>query len=321
MTSLRRRDAGPPVDGSVGIIVWVAVFALSTGPLSGRIGLLEGLWLLGPLVVVPVGLGLLEPPRGPDHALLLARRLALPSALLVVVSILAAPGAGSAWVSAPWVIVVGIALWGGLRWFAVTPSVRAKVIVPVAGLVALALAAANLIAWRAQLRPMGLSDTTVALAAVHLTFAGFGAAVVADRTRASATHRRSRAVAGIAATAMVATLPVLAVGLLTRSPTIDLVGTLLYSVAVIVVASVMLTSALRRPNGAGTTALLVVSAGSVLFAVVLASQFAIGRASDTYTLSITRMLELHGTVGGLGFVVGGLIAWTLANVRPDRERR
>ncbi|MGZ8583429.1 MAG: YndJ family transporter [Actinomycetota bacterium] len=319
MGSARRPTAGPPVDAIVGTVVWVVVFALSTGPLSDRIGLLEGLWLIGPLVVAPLGFALLRPPPEPAQGLALARLLTLPAGVLVVLSVLAEPGGASAWLTLPWVVVTSIALWAGLRWLALEPSLRAKVIVPVSGLAFLLVGAAGLVAWRAQLRPMGLSDTRVALAAVHMMFAGFGAAVIADRTRAGATRRRSRSVAGVAGVVTVAAIPVLAAGLVSDSAFLDLVGSLLVSAALLVVAVVMLIGAMHRSRAAGSTALLVVSGASVLFALALAVQFALGQWSNDYTLSITRMLELHGTVSGLGFVVGGLFGWTLADVPDDTD--
>ncbi|HEY5905682.1 MAG: YndJ family transporter [Actinomycetota bacterium] len=317
--SSRRPATGPPVDAIVGTVVWVVVFALATGPLSDRIGLLEGLWLVGPLVVAPLGFSLLRPPPGPAQGLALARLLTLPAGLLVVASILAQPGALSAWLAVPWVVVTAIAMWAGLRWLVLAPSLRAKVIVPVAGLVFLALGAASLVAWRGQLRPMGLSDTRVALATVHLTFAGFGAAIVADRTRAAAIKRRPRSVAGVAGIVTVASIPVLAAGLLSDRGILDVAGSLLLSGALFVIAVVMVMGTMHRGRGAGSTALLVVSGGSVLFALVLAVQFAFGRWTGDYTLSVTRMLELHGTVSGLGFVVGGLFGWSAADVPDDAE--
>lgn len=318
MTASRRRAlAGPPADAIVGIAVWVVVFALATGPLDDRIGLLEGLWLVGPLVVVPLGFALLRPPSELDGDLRLARRLALPSALLVVASILVEAGRLSALLTVPWVLTASIALWVGIRWLVVSPSVRAKVVVPVAGLAYLALGAANLVAWRGRLRPLDLSATSVALAAVHLTFAGFGAAIVADRTRAGTTRRRSRSVAAVAAVATVVGTAVLAAGFATDGALLELIGASLLSAALFVVAVVMLFGSLRGQRPAGSTALLVVSAGSVAFGLVLAMQFAYGRWADVYTLPVTRMLELHGTVSGLGFVVGGLLAWSLADLPED----
>jgi YndJ-like protein len=306
-------------DAVIGISIWVVIFALSTGPLSDRIGLLEGLWLLGPLVVVPLATGLLHAPPGADDVLLLMRRLTLPAALLVVLSILADPGVVSALLVLPWVAVGGIGLWVAVRWVAVVPATRAKVLVPVCGLAFLAIGAATLVAWRAQLQPLGVSDTSVALATVHFTFAGFGTAVVADRTRAAATRKRSRSVGGAAGIATVASMLVLGVGFLTHGPLIDAIGTVALSLSLIVVATVMLIGAMHRDRRPGSTALLVVSGGSLVFALVLAVQFAIGQWNDDYTLTVTRMLELHGTVGGLGFVVGGLLGWTLADLPEELD--
>jgi hypothetical protein len=319
MSSLgRRRAAGPEADVIVGIAVWVVVFALSTGPLADRVGVLEGLWLLAPLVVVPMGLALLRPPRELVREFTIARRLALPTALLVVGGILAEPGAVAAWLTAPWVSVTVLALWVGLRWFAIAPSMRAKIVVPVAGLVFLAASAAALVAWQGQLRPAGSSDVTMALVAVHAAFAGFGVAVAADRTRAAATRRRARSTAGAAGLASVAGAAVLLAGFLSDDRTIGLLGSVLLAASLLLLALVTLVYALRRERAAGASALLVVSSGSLLFALALAVQYAFARWNDSYTLSISRMLELHGTVSGLGFVVGALLGWTLAAV-PDDE--
>jgi hypothetical protein len=315
----RRSAAGPSADVIVGIAVWAVVFALSTGPLADRVGVLEGLWLLAPLVVVPMGLALLRPPRELTAGFLLARWLALPTAMVVVVGILAEPGAAAAWLSSPWVAMTVLALWLGLRWLAITPSARAKTVVPVAGLGFLAVSAAALVAWQGQLRPVGLSDTTMALVAVHAAFAGFGVAVAADRTRAAATRRRSRSIAAAAGLATVFAVAVLVTGFLSESRAIGLLGSVLLAVSLLVLVLVTLVYALRRERAAGASALLVVSSGSLLFALALAVQYAFARWNDSYTLSITRMLELHGTVSGLGFVVGALLGWTFAAVPDDDE--
>lgn len=317
MASRRRGRHGPPVDAVVGVAAWVVIFAASTGPLADRIGLLEGLWLLGPLAVTPIGLALLRPPAELGGGLRPARWMALPAAGFVVASILAEPGTLSALLCVPWALVAGASLVVGLRWVARAPSGKAKLIVPVAGLVFLALGALSLIAWRGQFRPLGLSDTTAALTAVHLTFAGFGAAVVADRTRAAATRRRNRSVAAGAGLVTVAATAVLVAGFLTESSLVGLVGSALLAGGLVVMASVMMVYTLRKERAPGSTALLVVSAASVLFALALGVQFAFAQWSDAYTLSATRMLELHGTVASLGFVVGGLIGWTLAELPSD----
>jgi YndJ-like protein len=312
-----RRGSGPPGDALAGIAIWVVLFALATGPLADRVGLLEGLWLVGPLVIVPLGLSLMRPPEGAVADLLLVRRANLPAAILVVASVLAEPGASSAWLAAPWVVVGVAATWAAVRWVAASPSWRAKVVVPAAALVALSIASLTLLAWRGQLRPGGQTDLAMALATVHLVFAGFGAAVVADRTRAAAARRRSRSVAGAAGIGLVVSIPVLAAGFVTRSAGIDLIATLVYAVAVTVVAVVMLIGATRRDRAASSTALLVVAGGSVLFALALAFGFAYGRWTGSTTLTLARMLELHGTVSALGFVAGGLLGWSFTDVPDD----
>jgi len=313
----RRGVTGPPLDVIAGTGVWVTVFALSTGPLADRVGLLEGLWLAGPLIVVPTALSLLRPPPGPVRELELARRLSFPAALLLVVSILAQPGTLSALLTVPWVLVAAIALLAGLQWLVDVSSLRAKVIVPVAGLAFLAFAAVNLVAWRGQLRPFELSDTRVAVATVHFTFVGFGASILADRTRAAATRRRSRSAAGAAGITSVIAMAVLGVGYLTDRAFITLVGSIALAAALLVLAVVTFAFALKRDRSAGSAALLVVSSGSVLFALALAVHFAVTSWGGGYSLSPTRMIELHGTVSGLGFVVGGLLGWTLTELPED----
>jgi hypothetical protein len=309
----------PGVGVVVGIVVWVVVFALSTGPLSDRVGLLEGLFLLGPLVVVPIGTSLLRPPDVVAGGMTLLDRFTVPAALLVVVSILLDPGLLSVVFSLPWLVVGGIAVWVGVMWVVDAPSLRSKVIVPSAGLAFLGIGAFLLLAWRGQFHPFGGTDMTVALSTVHFTFVGFGAAVVADRTRAAAIRIRSRSVAGGAALATVASMVVLGVGFLTSGTLFDVIGTVALSLSLLVVATVMLMGAMHRDRAPGSTALLVVSGGSLVFALVLAVQFAIGQWNDDYTLSLTRMLELHGTVGGLGFVVGGLLGWTLVDLPEELD--
>jgi YndJ-like protein len=64
---------------------------------------------------------------------------------------------------------------------------------------------------------------------------------------------------------------------------------------------------------------LIVSAVSLLFAMVLAGIYAVGEFAQQYWLLIPQMARLHGMANALGFSLGGLWGWTLAQLRAPEE--
>src|SRR5436190_12388015 len=88
----------------IGGLVWLALWVVPLNPNFG-IGTIEKLFLLGPLVVIPLGLELLGAPGGG----------ALPAAILTAAAFFLERGWLAATLTIPWLIVVALAGIDGLR--------------------------------------------------------------------------------------------------------------------------------------------------------------------------------------------------------------
>jgi hypothetical protein len=151
-----------------------------------QLGTIELLFLLGPLVVVPLGLELFV--RLDDHAdasglVRAAHWMQFSAALLVAASFFFERGSTAAALVLPWFFVGGLLACHGLKiLFSPAPkSLRAACVI--ASFLYLPIGCAWLIASRFGLNPMSFQEPIVLLTAVHFHFAGFAAPLM---TRAEA---------------------------------------------------------------------------------------------------------------------------------------
>ena len=121
MTGLRWQVPGTASRALLGGVAWMGMVLAAQGG-NVPIGLIEGLFLLAPLVIVPLGFLLTEVScqrRGDPSTHRRARRLEPIAAFLVVVSFWLTPGVLAGSLTLPWLLVVGLAglsrLHGRLR--------------------------------------------------------------------------------------------------------------------------------------------------------------------------------------------------------------
>lgn len=297
-----------------GAIVWGG---LATASLLGhaRLALIEMLFLLAPLVVVPLGLELCS--RTIDVAefrlfLRIARWVQLPAALCVVGSFWVSPGIAAVILVIPWFCFGCVAGISGLRTLIGGGYKKLRPACLTVSLLYFPVGCVWLIASRFGLMPMGFQEPIVLLTAVHFHFAGFAAPLLAMACEASLKTRSPasrRIFAGIVA-GILAGPGLLAAGFVI-GPRIKLAMALLVACSEAGLSVYFLGAiASLRPRLARVFVTL--SAASVLIAMGLASVWAIGEFPLQPFVHLDEMAKFHGTANGLGFIVCGLIGWTLS---------
>ena len=266
------------------------------------IGTIEKLFLLGPLVVVPLGLSLIGA---------LGQR-ALPFALPVLVSFFFPQG----WVAALWVLPwTAFTVWAGLtgaqrfwkgayRDATQTCFAAALLFLPVGGI--------GLLQSRLGMTPLGYGEPVVLLVAVHFHFAAFVSPIMAGTVLGRMTVGRMK---WLVAGAVCLGSPLLAAGYTLFFPPLRLVGATLLVVGLFAVALLTLAQLPEiRPRLA--QGLLGVSAISVVAAMVYACAYAVADFFGQVWIAIPHMARTHGVIQALGFSVCGLAGWSLAK-KPE----
>jgi hypothetical protein len=105
---------------------------------------------------------------------------------------------------------------------------------------------------------------------------------------------------------------------ITFSPWLGVIGTVLLTVGLVLLA--VLTLGWARPvlRDTGGRFLLVIGALSSCLAMVLACLYAYSIASKTLIVTIPAMAMSHGLLNAFGFVTCSLIAWS--SIKPQKAR-
>lgn len=302
---------------AVALFGGVAWLVLVAGRLAGltRLTLIDVLYLLAPLVVVPLGLRLIQFDTGLPQALLRAALFLQPvGAALATVAFLVPIGIPAAALAGAWLLVCAI---GGLA--ALGDLVGGRSLQPIrlataAAIGYLAFGAVWLVLSRAGITPLGLPPVIVELTAVHFHFTGFAATLMAALTLGRLRDERSvfATIALVASLLMVAGSPVLAAGWGTPVHALQVVGAILVAAGVIGTAFVAFFRSATLVFTTPARVLLRLSALSPLLPMALALEYSAGRNFGFPTLDIQQMALIHGDLNALGFSLLGLLGWTLA---------
>jgi len=259
------------------------------------IGLLEFLFLLAIWVIVPLGLSFL-----PDSKpLRVARRLQPVAAILATISFFVPKGFAAAALAAPWLAVNGLVALGGLIHWKGSLLKTAAMMFPVVGGI-------HLVSSRLGHPLAGFPEPIILLTAIHFHYTAFAAPILA----ALAGGRLGK-VAGLG---LVGGTPLLAAGFL-FSPHLKAaaVGVLVVGVVGVAVAQL---AAVARLKSRTARLLLAASSLSVIAGMALAALYEHGFYTGRSWLSISQMAWSHGLLNGVGFSLGGLLAW-----KTDRDGR
>lgn len=284
-----------------GAVTW-GVLAIVAATGTGPVGLLELLFLLAAWLIVPLGLPFL--PDSPPVRL--ARKLQPVASILVTVSFFLQKGTVAAALAAPWLALNGLVALGAL--YSLKDSFRG-------GLPSLFLLAAmafppvggvHLVASRYGYLLGGFPEPIILLTAVHFHYTAFAAPILAGLA-----SRALSGFPGLLARAggfgLVAGTPIVAAGFL-FSPVLKSVGVGILCVSMIAAGIAQLAV---RLDPSPARLLLILSTLAILAGMVLAAVFEHGVYTGRTWISIPRMAQTHGLINGLGFSLGGLLAWTL----------
>jgi hypothetical protein len=296
----RQPALGPVV---VGFGTW------AIGCLLLRPGWIEILLLLGPLVVVPLGLGLRQ--RESVDPRLGRLRLACAGPLFPAVVLDQGPIAAA--LSVPWLIAtlpgaISAARARLINW----RSLDSDFLFDVSYLF-LSIGAAGLVVQRAGVQPMGLPHVINLLFAVHYHYAGFGLATMSAMLASDTRNSRLETLAGTGSVSAVLLLAV-AIGFADWLAPLGAIW-MAATGAMVAALQARASSSLRGPE----RTLLLASSAAGLVAMPLGAAYGLRMVEPFAWLTIPWMAAVHGTLNAFGFVLGGLLGWTLA-LRPRRSR-
>jgi|HubBroStandDraft_6_1064221.scaffolds.fasta_scaffold111136_2 hypothetical protein len=305
-----------------GGILWFGL-AIASRLHGAPLTIIELLFLLGPLVVIPLGLALCDgPPRRAGISLFGGglRWFQLAAALSATASFWLPRGIVSAAFAAPWLgfgCVVGIR--GLLNLFDGGFKSLKSACMAVSFLY-LPIGCIWLVASRLGLNPLGFQEPIVLLTAVHFHFAGFAAPLLA-LSGLTALEQRMIAPSRVykSVTAGVLAGPALLAAGFVIGPRVKLAAALVVACSEIGL-SLCFLSQIRylKPRAAQT--FISVSALSVLFAMILVGGWAIGEFPLQPFLHLDEMARFHGTANALGFVLCGLVGWNFVG-RYSRHQK
>jgi hypothetical protein len=303
-----------------GGIIWIGLAAASRlrwAPFNT----IELLFLLGPLVVVPLGLGLSFQFTGERQIGLpirIARKLQLPAALCVIASLCFPQGIMATILALPWFAFGCFVGLESLMALIHGEFSKLKTACRIMSYLYLPIGCAWLIASRLGLSPMGFQEPIVLLTAVHFHFAGFAAPLLA-LAAGSVVEKKSvalRRIFKVVASGVLAGPGLLAVGFVI-GPRLKLAMALLVACSEVGLSLFFLAS-IRAIRPRLAQLFITISAASALFAMVLAGIWAIDEFPLQPFVHLDEMARLHGTSNAFGFVLCGLVGWTIAAPRTAR---
>lgn len=296
--------AGLRLPASVGrpLAVAVPVLVVATAFVAAAdAGIVDAALALAVLVVVPLGVALL--PGLPTAAPLVVFAAGTPATVALLLGPTGGPLAGA--LTVPWVLATsGVAVRSLHRWRTGRRRLHEAVWAVATGY--LAFGSLWFLADRLGYEPAGFGPPFVQLTAVHFTYAGFVALVLAARAWDQRSHDP---VAALSVGATAGAPPLVAVGFAAVAA-LQIVGALLLTVGTYALAWVTLrhVAPVVRPAAAW---LLGSSAVSVLVPMLFAVQWAVGANLGTPALSIPQMAATHGVANAVGFSLLGVLGWHL----------
>ena len=300
-----------------GAIVWLALVAARLGGLT-RMTLIDLLFLLAPLVIVPLGLAVIAFDGASASRLRgAAVRIQPVGAALVTLSFLLPTGVLAAILGLGWLLVCAVAALAALADLVEGRSLHPLRLAPAAALGFMAFGAVWLVLSRAGIAPLGLSPIVVELTAVHFHFTGFAATLMAALVLARLQHERGTSwqIALAASLLMIVGSPVIAAGWATPVHVLQVAGAIVVACGVIGTAAVLVFRCTSLVESTPARTLLRVSALTPLLPMLLAVEYSAGRVFGFPTLDIHVMALVHGNLNALGFSLLGLGAFSSSGRR------
>jgi YndJ-like protein len=303
------------ISAIAGLVAWLLLLMTTTSDLR-ETEVIHKVVFFGMLVVVPLGLSLVPLPGEQGPWLYRLAVLAQPMAALpAIASFYFETGPLAAALSSAWfILTVFIALIGLVR-------LKSRGLYPIAestldaGCLYLPVAGVWLIVYRVGIQPFDYGETIILLTVVHFHFAGFAAPIIAGMSgRVLATRKHPRTVFRFSVFAIVGSMPLVAAGI-TFSPWLGLIGTLLLSVGLVLLAVLTVGWVIPAITPLSSRLLLFIGAISSCSAMVLACLYAYSLPMKLLIIDIPTMALTHGLLNAFGFVACSLLAWTIIALR------
>lgn len=303
----------------VGGLVWISLFLLRIGD-SPETGLIQRIVLLGILVIVPLALSLVPGSNSKERNVRLYQLalLAQPfGAIAALISFLLPPGVPAGALAGLWFVVTAVIALLGLSRLS-KPELRSAAEISIsAGLVYLPVAGSWLTVSRLGTQLLGYGDTIILLTAVHFHFAAYAAPILTGLAgRKLAEKGNINRAFKLVPLGIIAGTPLVAAGI-TLSPTLALIGTVMISVALVILSVLVVGWILPTIQSLPAWILLLVSSASTLPAMVLACAYAYSIVFHRLIIDIPQMAKTHGIANAFGFALCGLTAWALIDRSPQ----
>ena len=274
------------------------------------LGPIEILFLLAPVVVVPLAMRLTDVPADATPALWTARRLQPWAALAVVASFLVHRGYLAAGLASAWLVVTALVAFHGGRRLWRRPAWTSAEVAVSAGCLMLPIGGGWLVLSRLGMGALGFEEPLILLTAVHFHYAAYATLVlVGSLGRAAGDGRAFRVIAGGAMAG-----PLLLAAGITFSPLLEVAAAGVVALAVCGLGALTLVRVVPHVPPTARV-LLILSSVSAFGAMALALAYAVGELTWHPIVSLGEMVRIHGPLNALGFVLAGLAGWTLVAPR------
>jgi hypothetical protein len=294
-------------------MVWVGIATIVPPP-GLMLGTAELLFLLAPLVVVPLARAQVPSGDGIAGRILDAATLLQPlAALLLLAGCFFPNGHLAGGLAIPWLaLTVAVAGAGALRLATVKSLQHACFAV---GQIYLAVGGAWAFASRWGMKPLGFAEPWVILTANHFHYAGYATAMIVGLALPRAVNRGAR-VARASAVIILAGPPIVAAGI-TGIPIVEVLSAVTLASGLFAFALMVLLHLVPRTRPRGAAALLAVSAASLMITMGFATTYAITHFMGKALLEIPTMVQVHGLLNVLGFCAAGLLGLYLSRAEPE----
>lgn len=304
---------------AAGLVAWLLLLLTRTSD-SQETELIHKIVLYAVLVVVPLGLSLIA--SGYHSASVTLYRLIIVvqpvAAILTVASFFFEKSLFSAALSSAWLIFCSLVALFGLIRLVTRGSYQIEELAIDAGLLYLPVAGVWLTVYRFGVQPFGYGETIILLTAVHFHFAAFAAPLIAGLTgrKLTSLNRLPTRFFAVTVVAIVGAMPLVAAGI-TFSPLLGLLGTLMLTTGLVMLAALTIKNVLHAVTFLGTRVLLLIAALSSCTAMVLAFLYAYSLVAHIVILRIPTMAMTHGVLNAFGFATCSLVAWSTLNTNDE----
>ncbi len=299
----------------MGAMVWVGL-ATVVPPPGLMLGTAELLFLLAPLVVVPLTRAQVPSGEGLAGRIVDATTVLQPvAALLLLAGCFFPNGHLAGGLALPWLaLTIAVAFAGALR------LARAKSLQHACFAVAqiyLAVGGAWAFASRWGMRPLGFEEPWVILTANHFHYAGYATAMFVGLALPRTSGRAARVARGSAAIVL-AGPPIVAAGI-TGVPILEVVSAVTLASGLFAFALVVLVHLVPRARPRAAGVLLATASASLLVTMAFATAYAVTHFLGKAPLTIPTMVHVHGLLNVLGFCVAGLTGLYLSQPRGEGQ--